>query len=356
LHNQTIVENIKLLPLDRNGNGLIDYNEKIYDDLNLFSRGVWIGKYPKALYSNIYTVSSDRPKSASEIAFLKWIITGGQQLLSVNGYSDLLLSERQSTADEFYNPEIIPGTNKSRGSISLTIILILGAVIITIVLTDVIIRHLKHKRSSSKISDPYSRIALNENSILLPKGLYFDKAHTWAFMEQNGIVKVGVNDFLQHITGPITRIKMKEKGAMIKKGEQILSIIQNGKQLNLYAPVSGKIVEQNRILDTNSAVINSSPYNEGWVYLIEPSNWSRENQLLFVADKYRAWIKNEFSRLKDFIATVLSENSEKYTGIILQDGGELKDGILSNMGPEVWEDFQSNFIDPSRQVWFYELF
>ena len=40
-----MTENLSLLPIDKNNNGLIDYNEKIYDDLNLFSRGVWIGKY-----------------------------------------------------------------------------------------------------------------------------------------------------------------------------------------------------------------------------------------------------------------------------------------------------------------------
>jgi hypothetical protein len=41
---------------------------------------------------------------------------------------------------------------------------------------------------------------------------------------------------------------------------------------------------------------------------------------------------------------------------MLQDGGEIKDGVLSDLSPEVWEDFQTNFIDPSRQVWFYEIF
>ena len=197
---------------------------------------------------------------------------------------------------------------------------------------------------------------LDENSLIVPAGLYFDKTHTWAFMEQNGIVKVGIDDFLQHITGTITRIKMKNQGEKVKKGEQILSIIQNGKQLNLYAPISGIIKEQNRKLETNSSIINSSPYNDGWIYKIEPTNWLRENQLLFMADKHKQFIKNEFSRLKDFLAVTLSGDTEKYARVILQDGGELRDGILSNLGPEVWEDFQTNFIDPSRQVWFYELF
>ncbi|MFA5819630.1 MAG: hypothetical protein WC854_10155 [Bacteroidales bacterium] len=71
--------------------------------------------------------------------------------------------------------------------------------------------------------------------------------------------------------------------------------------------------------------------------------------------KHKQHIKNEFSRLKDFLAVTLKADTEKYARIILQDGGELKDGTLSNLGPEVWEDFQTNFIDPSKQVWFYEI-
>ena len=50
--------------------------------------------------------------------------------------------------------------------------------------------------------------------------------------------------FFSILTGPITRIKMKNAGEKVKKGEHILSIIQNGKQLNLYAPVSGTIIRE----------------------------------------------------------------------------------------------------------------
>jgi len=355
-NNRKIMASIRVLPIDRNGNGLIDYNEKIYDDLNVLSRGVWIGKYPKALINNIYSVSSDQPKNENEVAFLRWIITDGQQFLLNNGYSDLLISERETTADKLYETRIYSGTGKNNNSLPITVMLILAALIATGLIIDFIIRYLRRKNASIKVPGSFPGSVLDENSMVVPKGLYFDKTHTWAFMEPNGLVKVGINDFLQHITGPLTRIKMKNKGEMVKKGEQILTIIQNGKQLNLYAPVSGIITEQNKAINTNSSIINSSPYNEGWIYLIEPTNWHRENQLLFMADKYREWLKNEFSRLKDFLATALKTNTEEYAMIILQDGGELRDGILSYLGPEIWEDFQTKFIDSSRQVWFYEIF
>ena len=110
---------------------------------------------------------------------------------------------------------------------------------------------------------------------------------------------------------------MKSPGKKVKKGEQILSIIQNGKQLNLYSPVSGTIVEQNEALDTNSSSLNSSPYNEGWVYRIEPSNWSRESQLLFMADKQREFINKGILKAEGFSYDMLSGQIRKIcTGYI----------------------------------------
>lgn len=354
--NQTLVENISIAPIDRNGNGEIDYNEKIYDDLNSFSRGVWIGKYPKALFSSIYSVSSKTPKNDQEVAFLKWVVTDGQKYLYTNGFSDLLLSERQSNTDKLYDARVYAGAVSNDRLLLKTLLFVITTIVLAGLIAGAISRYRQRKKAGVSVKASVSIPMPDENSILVPKGIYFDKTHTWAFMEQNGVVKVGIDDFLQHLTGPITRIKMKNEGHKVKKGEHILSLIQNGKQLNIYAPISGTILEKNSALDTNSSMLNFSPYNDGWVYRIEPTNWLRENQLLFMADKHRQFIKNEFSRLKDFLADILKADNEKYAQVVLQDGGELIDNTLANLGPEVWEDFQSKFIDPSRQVWFYELF
>jgi glycine cleavage system H lipoate-binding protein/ABC-type phosphate transport system substrate-binding protein len=354
--NQSIAENIRLLPLDRDGNGIIDSNEKIYDDLNVFSRGVWIGKYPKTLFSNIYSVASDQPKNETEAAFLKWIVTDGQKFLDGNGYSDLLITERQSAVDKLNNAVIYAGTASDNKSLPKILLFIITTVILAGLIADAVARYRRRKKAVVTASFNIIQPVFNENSLIVPKGLYFDKTHTWAFMEQNGEVKVGIDDFLQHLTGEITRIKMKNQGDKVKKGELIMSVIQYGKQLNLYSPVSGVILKQNETLNTNSSLVNSSPYNDGWVYMIEPENWARENQLLFTADKYRQFIKNEFTRLKDFLAAALYTDTEKYGRLVLQDGGELREGVLSNLGPEIWEDFQTKYIDPSRQLWFYEMF
>jgi len=354
--NQTMAENITIAPIDRNGNGEIDYNEKIYDDLNSFNRGVWIGKYPKTLFSSIYSVSSISPKNEKEVAFLKWVVTDGQKYLYSNGFSDLLLAERQSNTDKLYNARVYAGAVSNDRLLLKILLFVITTIVLAGLIAGAISRYRNRKKAEVRVKASVSMPMPDENSLLVPRGIYFDKTHTWAFMEQNGVVKVGIDDFLQHLTGPITRIKMKNEGHKVKKGEHILSLIQNGKQLNIYAPISGTILERNSALDTNSSMLNHSPYNDGWVYRIEPTNWLRENQLLFMADKHRQYIKNEFSRLKDFLAEILKADNEKYAQVVLQDGGELIDNTLANLGPEVWEDFQLKFIDPSRQMWFYELF
>jgi glycine cleavage system H lipoate-binding protein len=167
-------------------------------------------------------------------------------------------------------------------------------------------------------------------------------------MEKDGMVTIGIDDFLQHITGLLTKVKMKSPGERIRRGEKILTINRNGKQLEIFSPITGTIKKQNSVLETDSAKLNTSPYTDGWVYSVEPINWLREIQLMFTADKYREWLRNEFSRLKDFFATTLKSNDAVYAHVVLQDGGELTDNVLADLGPEVWEEFQEKFINTSK--------
>jgi glycine cleavage system H lipoate-binding protein len=226
--------------------------------------------------------------------------------------------------------------------VNLIILLFVGLIVV------VLVRYIKKYKLTELNEEIKITPNLNEDHLIAPKGIYFDKTHTWAFMEQDGNVKVGIDDFLQHITGTITRITMKASGEQVRKGEKIVSIVHDGKMLNIYAPISGTILEHNKSLISDASLINSSPFSQGWVYLIEPRNWVREMQFLFMGEKYKEWLSDEFTRLKDFFADSVKSNNAVYAQIILQDGGELTDNVLAEMGPEVWEDFQTKFIDTSK--------
>lgn len=342
-----IVQEVQLMPIDKNGNGKMDSFEQIYASLNDLAHGIWIGKYPKSLVANIYSVSTELPKDESQLAFLKWILTDGQQYLTALGYCDLERNEIMAKVDNLYENNIaIEKPVVIQAKFKAIILIFVGVIVLGLFINAIIRYSRKRKKTIMSEIDSIPGI-FNEQTVRTPGGLFFDKSHTWAFMEKDGYVKIGVDDFLQHVTGSVTRVDMKNPGERIKKGDVLFSIIQNGKQLNIKSPISGNIIEKNRALLTHSTLINSNPYTDGWVYSIEPINWLREIQFMSMAEKYREWLKGEFIRLKDFFAS-LQTNQLKYAHIVLQDGGELKDGILTEFGPEVWEDFQSNFIEKSK--------
>jgi len=80
-----------------------------------------------------------------------------------------------------------------------------------------------------------------------------------------------------------------------------------------------------------------------------------EIQYLIMAEKYKTWITDEFTRLRDFFASVVKTDTPEYSLIVLQDGGALKDNVLADLGPEIWEDFQTKFIDNNQIVNFFKL-
>jgi len=341
-------EDLRLLPVDKNGNGTIDPVEDIYADYASLQRAVWIGKYPRALYSNICVVNATLPADEASLAFLKWIMAEGQQQMLPAGYCGLESIESQSNLARL-EPGLMPLPEKERTA---SLPLVLGVLLCVGIAAGVGIRRhfrapLNHPVISREMAAKGIR-PLEESKLDAPEGLYYDKTHTWAFMEKNGWVSVGLDDFMQHLVGPISRVMMKSPGETVRKGELLFSIVQSGKQLSIYSPLSGTIRKNNEALHDHSSALNESPYAEGWVYVIEPSNWAREVQWLKVGEKYRNWISVEFTRVKDFLAASLKPANLEHAYVALQDGGVLKDGVLADFGPEVWAEFQSSFLDMSR--------
>lgn len=344
---QSWVDQIALLPIDKNANGKLDYFEKIYDSPADFTRGIWIGKYPKSLVNNFYVIAGKNTDVKGEIAFMRWLINDGQDLLLANGFNELVYNEKRSNLSKLENLTFTPQplTKRNYFVLKVTLVILIAAALVVRAFSF----GKKSGKSGKKLHTSLPKI-ISESTMRLPEGLFFDKTHTWVFMDKDGIVKVGIDDFLQHVTGPITRIKMKEPGENLKKNDVLMSLIQDGKQLNIYAPISGKITGINEILVTSPEIINNSPYAEGWVYTMKPSNYLREIQFLRMAEKYRIWLKNEVARLKDFLAVSSNIKSLGLAQVTYQEGGEINDNILHDYGPEVWEDFQKKFIDTATLV------
>jgi glycine cleavage system H protein len=187
---------------------------------------------------------------------------------------------------------------------------------------------------------------LSAKILKIPQGIYFSRNHTWAHLGESGAAKIGLDDFLQHVIGNIELTNLKNPGQPIKKGELLTEIKQEGKLLKVYSPISGEVLETNPGLNENPGIINSDPYDYGWIYRVKPSDWMKETRSYFLADKATEWSKNELLRFKDFLSGgAMRKFSSEPSMVLLQDGGEIQENVLSDLPAEVWDDFQEEFLN-----------
>lgn len=116
------------------------------------------------------------------------------------------------------------------------------------------------------------------------QGLKYSENHEWVRLENKRAI-IGMTDFAQEEFGMIVFVELPEAGDELQAGEPFGSMESVKTVTELYAPVSGKVVEVNRKLADNPGVINLSPYGEGWMIVVELSDPS-ELERLWNADKY----------------------------------------------------------------------
>ena len=113
--------------------------------------------------------------------------------------------------------------------------------------------------------------------------LLYTNDHEWIKIEENqGIV--GITDFAQSELGDIVFIEFPDERDLFQKGDTIGTIEAVKTVADLYAPVSGKIIELNLELDDNAELINSDPFGKGWLIKMELSNPDEKSDLLSAED------------------------------------------------------------------------
>ena len=123
----------------------------------------------------------------------------------------------------------------------------------------------------------------------LPVDLKYTKEHEWTKIEGN-IATIGVTDFAQSELGDIAWLEMPEVGDETKIGETFGTIEAVKTVEDLYAPISGKIIEINSELLDSPELVNDDPYGRGWIVKLEISNEAEIAKLLS-ADDYAGLIE-----------------------------------------------------------------
>jgi glycine cleavage system H protein len=126
-----------------------------------------------------------------------------------------------------------------------------------------------------------------------PEELRYTKEHEWARLDGNRVT-VGITDFAQEELGDVVYVELPQVGRTVE-ASGTFGVVESVKAVSdLYAPISGTIVEANTKLEDEPELVNRSPYGEGWMIVMEATNLEEWQQLLTAAD-YRAYIAQERS-------------------------------------------------------------
>ena len=183
--------------------------------------------------------------------------------------------------------------------------------------------------------------AINLQALRIPQGLLFNRHHTWSHLEKSGVASVGMDDLLLHLTGGVELNYLKERQEKVKRGEPIARITQEGKELLITSPISGKIDRVHNSLEDNAEAISKDPYSS-WLYQIKPEKWHEETGEAMMAEQASEWTGKELERFRDYLAESVAEESG--AEVVLQEGGELTGHPLSEMNQEAWKGFQEKFL------------
>lgn len=124
-----------------------------------------------------------------------------------------------------------------------------------------------------------------------PKELRYSEEHEWVKTEGDK-VRIGITDFAQSELGDIVFVELPEVGDEIKADEPFGSVESVKTVSELYAPITGKVVEVNEDLEDSPEFVNESPYEKAWMIIVEPSDAS-EIENLMTAEQYEDMIKED---------------------------------------------------------------
>ena len=124
-----------------------------------------------------------------------------------------------------------------------------------------------------------------------PQNLRFTKSHEWVKMSGK-IATVGITDFAQDQLSDLTYVELPTVGDSFSAQEEVATVESVKAASDVYAPISGTIVDVNKALINKPELINSDPYGDGWIFKMQPDDPS-ELETLLDFDQYEALMPEE---------------------------------------------------------------
>ncbi|MBT7085581.1 MAG: glycine cleavage system protein H [Desulfobacterales bacterium] len=169
----------------------------------------------------------------------------------------------------------------------------------------------------------------------LAEGFYYHEGHTWARPEYGGRIRVGLDDFAQKLIGKNTRIELPEVGKTVNQGNKGFFIKRNGQEVEVLAPVDGVIAHVNHMLIDNPELVSESPYEKGWLFIVEPTKMKKNLKSLYYGEEALAFVNEEREKLFAMANEDLN---------LAADGGTSVENIFEEIEGKDWEKLVKTFL------------
>jgi len=124
---------------------------------------------------------------------------------------------------------------------------------------------------------------------VLPSHLKYAETHEWVYIDEEGNAVVGITDFAQESLGELMSVTFSELGEDVQQGAEVMSLESVKSASDIFAPLSGEIIQFNEALEDEPEMVNDEPYDGGWLFKIAPHD-ETELENLMDADAYQAQI------------------------------------------------------------------
>ena len=131
----------------------------------------------------------------------------------------------------------------------------------------------------------------------IPGGVFISPGHCWASMEQDGAVKVGIDDFAKKLIGKIDAIDFPNLGMVVKSGQPLFTIKQGTRSVTFNSPVTGKVTKINSPLKNEIESLDITPYDSNWVCILDADNLDTEIKNLKIGKTAVTYYQEDIDRL-----------------------------------------------------------
>ena len=153
-------------------------------------------------------------------------------------------------------------------------------------------------RPSVRIVSPAMAEVVAAKEYCVPGGAFVAGGHTWTQIEADGGVCVGVDDFARKALKTVARVELPEPGGRVRRGDTLFVLRRGDEIARFRAPVSGVVKKVNGELQREPAMLVQSPYDRGWVCVMQPTELATDLATLRIGSPVVAWLQDEVTRLR----------------------------------------------------------